>query len=186
MAFLCNAQHTPQLQDSGTVALYKTVEQPLLGVFLGFLYWMHAAWLRDFVQRYETFILVFGMMSIGLVFMQSGMDSPFVLSIGFSLLYLGFGSILLWFILARSAWRPRLCNFLAPIGRIGPYSYSIYLWHFPFSLWFGISAGTSGSLLSFTLRTLAYLAASFAAGIGSTIFLEAKFLKLRERFFPTP
>lgn len=101
------------------------------------------------------------------------LGSPVVETIGFTLLYTGFGSLLVWSVDRRSS-RNGVARALAWTGR---YSYSIYLWHLPLRV--TVFSGPP-TLVSFFL----FLAASIAFGAAMSRLIEIPFLQLRDRLFP--
>jgi len=101
------------------------------------------------------------------------LESPFMETIGFTLLYLGFGCLLVWAV-DRPPSRGLGARALAWTGR---YSYSIYLWHLPL-----VVAVFTGPANLFTF--LLYLAVSIAFGALMSRLIEVPLLKLRERLFP--
>lgn len=101
------------------------------------------------------------------------LQSPVIETVGFTLLYVGYGSILVWSVDRRPS-RNVIARALAWIGR---YSYSIYLWHLPLRV--SVFKG-SPTFVSFCL----FLAVSIAFGAAMSRLIEIPVLKLRERWFP--
>src|SRR5205814_1907553 len=59
-------------------------------------------------------------------------ETPWMYTYGFTVLYLGFGAILIGMLSAPMELMPRVLQvFLRPFAFIGGFSYSIYLWHIP-------------------------------------------------------
>jgi peptidoglycan/LPS O-acetylase OafA/YrhL len=112
------------------------------------------------------------------------------LTIGLTFVYLGYAAILVVFTHARpgkwSEWRlTRL------IAYIGTHSYSIYLWHrdtswgaYELALSFGRRLGLPTEL-TWTLHTLAYIAASILGGVILGRLIETPVQHVRERLFPS-
>jgi len=101
------------------------------------------------------------------------LESPFMETIGFTLLYLGFGCLLMWAV-DRPPSRGPGARALAWTGR---YSYSIYLWHLPL-----VVAVFTGPANLFTF--LLYLAVSIMFGAAMSRLIEFPLLKVRDRWFP--
>jgi len=96
--------------------------------------------------------------------------SPFAATWMLLLRSLGFGCILVWGI--NSSWLGKL----KPVAKIGFYSYSIYLWHWPVATFF---ESVDPSLFWFVL----YVAVSCAVGIAMAKLIEVPMLKVRDRYF---
>lgn len=101
------------------------------------------------------------------------LESPVMETIGFTLLYTGYGSLLVWSV-DRKPSRNVVARALAWTGR---YSYSIYLWHLPLRV--SVFKG-SPSFISLCL----FVAASILFGAAMSRLIEIPLLKLRERLFP--
>jgi peptidoglycan/LPS O-acetylase OafA/YrhL len=75
---------------------------------------------------------------------------------------------------------------LAPVARVGGYSYSIYLWHLPvlgyFMTWV---EDTLGMRLPWWPRTLIGVTACIVFGIGISQLVEYRVLRFRDRVFPS-
>ena len=106
-------------------------------------------------------------------------QAAFLYIFGLTLLYAGYGGILL-FTLTSVSGEGRLVRWL---GGIGQSSYSVYLWHLPIA-WFGFSVMQNRWHWSPTLVFWTYVAASLGIGIGMAHAIEYPVLRLRERLFP--
>jgi peptidoglycan/LPS O-acetylase OafA/YrhL len=107
--------------------------------------------------------------------------SPFIRTIGFTLLYLGFGTMLMISIYKdprRKNSRPG--KLARGIAWVGLYSYTVYLWHFPLILVFLSVAERYPTINPFLVHLL-YIPASILAGVLSAKLVEIPVLKLRER-----
>jgi peptidoglycan/LPS O-acetylase OafA/YrhL len=106
-----------------------------------------------------------------LAFLQ--LSSPLMHTVGFTVLYLGFGALLL--VTLDRVPGARATKLLKPVAEIGLNSYSIYLWHMPIAL-----------MLAHTRALFVpYIAASIVLGILSARLIEVPALRLRDRLFPS-
>ncbi len=105
-------------------------------------------------------------------FVLANSDS-FMNTIGVTMLYVGFGCLLVWAVDRQPSRNPG-ARALAWTGR---FSYSIYLWHF--ALKDALFSGPP-DLASFLL----FLAVSIAFGAAMSRLVEIPALRLRDRFFP--
>ncbi len=118
-------------------------------------------------------------------------ESPFIQSFGFTLVYLGFGGLLM---LCLTAPEPRETsspvNFAwqkisGALAFVGVYSYSIYLWHVPVQI---VGTNTLNALspvpLSPALLTWIYVAVSIPFGILMARLVEFPVLRFRDKLFP--
>jgi peptidoglycan/LPS O-acetylase OafA/YrhL len=115
---------------------------------------------------------------------------PFMLTAGLTLLYLGFGSILMLCLYVQGIMPPGIAKPLEQVGRalayIGMYSYSIYLWHLAVKR---LMVSSMPGILQVQPDTLpgciGYLIASLTIGIFMSQLIEYPILRLRDRVFPT-
>jgi peptidoglycan/LPS O-acetylase OafA/YrhL len=101
--------------------------------------------------------------------------TPVMHTVGFSLVFFGWGFLLARTVDAR-ANRNLSMLVVRPLAAIGYFSYSIYLWHGWIARLFPHS-----TLLSFGLC----LAASLVLGIAMAKLVEYPILRMRDRVFPT-
>jgi peptidoglycan/LPS O-acetylase OafA/YrhL len=123
--------------------------------------------------------------------------SPFTLrrTIGYTGVYLGYALVLIAFThtLPGNDWLDRWKNSRSArwVAAVGTHSYSIYIWHRDTSWWAyekTLALGRALHLpteLTWTLHTLAYIAASIVGGAILGRLIETPALRLRERLFPS-
>jgi peptidoglycan/LPS O-acetylase OafA/YrhL len=125
-------------------------------------------------------------------------DSALVCTIGYTLLAVGSAGLVLvawWASQATEAAgagegscaaRKRLPT--RALARVGAYSYSIYLWHMPFTMPIVMSVerriGLWDSPLHYGMTMVIYIAASIALGALMYHTIELRSLALRDRWFP--
>ncbi len=152
----------------------------LCGVLLAYWYHFHWAALLAFCTRWRTPLVA----AVPLLIIPCTLywpDHRFVHTIGFTLLTLGFSSLVLT-VLGRSRPAPRnpLWQLLS---HLGIYSYSIYLWHYPVIGWLRLycpSVLTSGWPGALWLGAL-----SVIPGVLMAKLVEYPLLRLRDVWFPT-
>ena len=163
------------------------IDSLFFGVLLGYLYHFRPH-LLERVGRHRLALIFVGLLMIAPMMVLEMETTRFVVTVGLTLLYLGYGCILLAALYAP----PRV--FRGALARaaalVGSFSYSIYLWHVEAS-W--RSAGILGSLATFShlsggtrwvVATIVYVLVAFSAGVVLGRLVERPALALRERLFP--
>ncbi len=148
------------------------------GLFLGVAlsWWQHfrGEELAVLVQRWRWWLAVLASaLALPPFFLQLE-TTRWLSSAGFTMLAF---SAALWLLLAiHAAWRRGM------LARIGFYSYSIYLWHYPIST---IGMENLPPIGPAWLRALVYTVLCLGAGIVAARIVEMPFLRLRDRLFPS-
>jgi peptidoglycan/LPS O-acetylase OafA/YrhL len=145
-------------------------------------YWaqFHGGTFWEFVRpRYLLFIFVgIFLISPGFLLTQ---ETAWMYTYGFTMLYLGFGAILVGMLSAPVELLPRALQLvLRALAFIGGFSYSIYLWHIP---WL-ILLGTGGVLRIPYWGVAVFILGSIAVGVMTSKLVEIPMIRLRDRFFP--
>jgi peptidoglycan/LPS O-acetylase OafA/YrhL len=160
----------------------------LFGVVLSYYnHFNHTAFVA-FVARKSWTILSLSCALIAPCFFYNHL-SFFTLTVGFTLLYLGFGGLLVVSLYGELNLPGFIDRLWKPIERIlayiGYYSYSIYLWHVIIATW-GIlfARRLLNQTLDYRLEFVLYSVASIAAGILMAWLVEQPVLRLRNRYFP--
>jgi len=172
---------------TGPLTLRLTIERILFfGVFLGYLYHFHVGW-EQWIRRYWVGLLAVALILVSVASVR--LDSRFMLTAGFSILYVGFGLMLLLTLSLRNVLpvsiRPLMGWLGNCSGQIGKYSYSTYLWHVPLRTYLVI-ASTSLFHRHPAPRTIdvLYVPSSLALGIAISLLVEYPVLRVRDRWFP--
>jgi peptidoglycan/LPS O-acetylase OafA/YrhL len=162
------------------------------GVLLAYVYHYHPEAIAR-AARYRLPLIFGGMMLVLPQFVLVLEEKRFVWTFGYTLLYLGYGSILIG-IMSSMQTDSKLNSFFrsAParfIAWIGTYSYSIYLWHlfvvFQLNdLWSGPALASFSPLKKWLLVTALLLVGSVAIGVLLGKLVEIPALALRDRLFP--
>lgn len=134
------------------------------------------SWVKHFSRGISTKrAYLFGIAAAALLApVLIGLPPMAAATFGYLLMPLSFCCILIWGL--NSSWLGKL----KPVSRIGFYSYSIYLWHWPIAL---IFAGIfkPPTFLSFW----SYCATAVLVGIAAAKFIEVPMLRVRDRVFPS-
>ncbi|MGY3564838.1 peptidoglycan/LPS O-acetylase OafA/YrhL [Sinomonas sp. RB5] len=104
-------------------------------------------------------------------------------TLGFTVTMLG--SVCFLLLLYRASWVPRLATVLRPIGSLGVYSYSLYIWHIAAARLAGIVLGKLGIGLAPIAQTAMSYAAAICVAFVVTRLVEWPSLRVRNRFFPS-
>ena len=111
-------------------------------------------------------------------------DDPVVYTLGFTLLYIGFGTMI-----PLALYKPTNQK-VSPPGRglrgvayMGVYSYTLYLWHVPLAQVFAWLSSRWGGVNQYLLHAI-YFATCIAVGVLTSKLLERPVLRIRERLFP--
>jgi peptidoglycan/LPS O-acetylase OafA/YrhL len=169
-------------------ATNSRIDALFFGVLLGYIFHFYPVELATFVRRHRIGVGIFSFATLSIVLFMPRETSAFVI-FGYTSMYLGFGALLLLTLFGGL----KSLNFGEPARAIGgsmaflgTYSYSIYLWHVPVSMWtLAIARRAFHVSLSPWPAFAVYLLASCALGIFMARLVEFPALHLRERWFPS-
>lgn len=158
----------------------------LFGVLLSYWHHYHPERLAAVAVRWHRWLAAGGI-ALVLPSVWIPLEHPFMHTVGLTLLYVGFGMILLAVLYWPSSGASRLDPLWAAVARVGVYSYSIYLWHIPMREGVLITARmvTGGDALSYSEGLVIYVVGSVLLGIGMARLVEMRALKWRDRLFPS-
>lgn len=150
------------------------------GVLLSYIYHAYPQALGAWIARHRRGVAIGSLLCV-LPPLVWKTHQPLIHTVGFTLLYVGFGGILL---LALDRERRGLPTSRAGdwLAKMGGYSYSIYLWHVPLLIWGGLTVGRS---LPFGVWLAVYLVGSLVVGVAMARVIELPTLALRDRLFPS-
>lgn len=171
---------------------HMRIDSLFFGVALSYFYHFHPARVIGTLQKRGTRLILEAATALflGCCFGFT-VESRFMQSFGLTLVYLGFGGLLMLCLTAPEpretfspmsvAWQ-KLSEALAFVGM---YSYSIYLWHFAVLIYgTNILKALSSVPLSPAVLTWIYVAVSIPFGIVMARLIEFPVLRLRDKLFP--
>ena len=164
------------------------IDSLLMGVLISYFYYFHLDYLRQVFWRNKLILLVIFILGLVWTPFIDPVPSFFVQTIGFTLLYLSFGILLLFFLL-KSTINELLDGVFSAfavdiVSKIGFCSYSIYIIHIlVISICESISINykfmTNDYVFFVSSATLSVL-----IGMLMTYKIEDYFLSIRNKYFP--
>jgi peptidoglycan/LPS O-acetylase OafA/YrhL len=173
-------------------ATHLRIDALFFGVMLGYLHHFHPHRLA-FAGKHRGLMLTAGLVLVlpypALVVADQG--NLIVGSIGFTMLFVGYGLVLLAAVAGtreRSEARPYRAA-ARVLARIGFFSYPIYLWHIdaaPLAEWFDTRAlGALPAEVHWLLGFVIFAVVAIVVGTVFALVLERPALAVRDRFFPS-
>jgi peptidoglycan/LPS O-acetylase OafA/YrhL len=178
----------PDLYVKNFTMTHLRIDSFLGGVFIAYLFYFRNNYLKNMFQQYKYLLLFMAGLSLVWTPFIDPVPSFFVKTFGFTLLYISFSIILLYFILDSNINQFLDNVFSSPIvnivSKVGYCSYSIYIIHsFVNNSFHGIFAQYDlyiNHYLYFIITSLI----SITFGIFMTYIMEAYFLKIRDKYYP--
>lgn len=162
------------------------IDSLLFGVFLAYHYHLFPRALSESVRKFRLPLTITMLTAWVLPSVFSLEESWVAYTVGFTVLYLGFGALLLLALFNHARPRPSLLRYSAPLlVPIGRASYSIYLWHMPI-YWMSrkLLLSPDSTTAEFMMHLLSYQLGSVIAGCVMFRLVELPSLRLRQRWFP--
>ena len=183
------------LVNSGPISLehnyfptHLRADALFFGVLLADLFYYDKEKLFKFFQKYFIVLMLIAVVCLLPIFLFPR-KHIFMASFGISLLYLGFGILLIAFVSrAKLSQSPFIIQKLSSaVAWIGIYSYSIYLWHmFVASFLMSFITNTiAGNAMPAIISFILYLVISVVTGVIFAKLIEIPALKLRDKIFPS-
>jgi peptidoglycan/LPS O-acetylase OafA/YrhL len=157
------------------------IDSLFFGAFLSYWANFHAEAFWGFVRpRFHLFLMA-GAFLISPLFLFSQYDS-WMYTYGFTVLYAGFGALMLGVLNLRMELWPKTLQILPrALGYIGGFSYSIYLWHIPWLMFLNKIRVLRIPYFGLT----AFILGSIAIGIVTSKLVEIPAIHLRDRLYPS-
>ncbi|HEY2588148.1 MAG TPA: acyltransferase [Tepidisphaeraceae bacterium] len=170
---------------------HMRIDGLFFGVLLAYVYHFHPRRLAGFARHPWALIFAGLILILPMAIVDQG-DRPFVWTIGLTMLYLGYGCILVAFVHAQPGrgllGKAIASRVAAVVAGIGVFSYSIYLWQMePAGLlrfWLDRHPPLHHLSLCWLVTTLTYIAGSIVLGVVLSKVIEMPVLALRDRNFP--
>jgi peptidoglycan/LPS O-acetylase OafA/YrhL len=169
---------------------HDRIDALFFGVFLGYLYHFRPEVIRKLLTPVSNRVFI-GVVSAILLSVSyfSARESYFMLSVGLSAIYLGFGGVLLLALEVRGLLAGRIAKILETLGTgaayLGRHSYSVYLWHTPVLQLIAVifRKVIHVAVPAFAMSVFEIIACC-VVGIFFAHIIEFPVLKFRDRFFP--
>ena len=156
------------------------IDSLFFGVLLSYFANFHEEKFWGFMRPRAPQLLLIGTFLILPLFLISQYDS-WMYTYGFTVLYLGFGAILIGLLsIPVHTWPKSTLVMPRALAYVGRYSYSIYLWHIPWLIFLLGGGVIRRPYIGFAV----YFIGSLALGIGMSILVEIPSIRLRNRLFP--
>jgi peptidoglycan/LPS O-acetylase OafA/YrhL len=163
-------------------ATHLRFDSLMFGVMLSYFNRFHRAALAQWVISNRWLLVAAVCAAFVVAFV--GNRGWFVMTAGFTIISIGFGSLLLLTLHTREIQSLFGKSLLSMAAFIGSHSYSIYLWHRlaqSGAVWFSRNILTANWLLDVAL----YFSFAITIGIFTASIVEIPVLRLRDRLFPS-
>jgi len=177
VARIINASLAPFTIQGHFIPTHLRLDSLLFGVLLSYWYHYHTEALLERVGRNRFWLLACASAAL-LPFAWLSPHQWVTHTVGYTMIYLGCGTLLLLAVTGQTLTSP----WLAPVRNIGVYSYSIYLYHLPLATLLTALGERYPGTTSWLV--IPYLAGSILIGVGMAKLVEFPILRLRERWLP--
>jgi peptidoglycan/LPS O-acetylase OafA/YrhL len=191
LRFIFNGHHAFHMFPDQT-ATHLRIDSLFFGVLLAYGYHLRPDLMRR-LARHRLALLIVGLLLISPMALHDLSERPYIWTIGFTMLYVGYGLILIAFVYTNPgeglAGKLILSGPSRTVAWIGLFSYSIYLWQFdlavnPVEAWVLPHLPHHPATLFWALGSAIYLLVAVVTGVILSKLVEMPVLALRERLFP--
>jgi peptidoglycan/LPS O-acetylase OafA/YrhL len=152
------------------------------GVMLAYPYHFHHDRFVGAMRPWRVPLLVGGLVLLAPAFVLPLERNPILYTLGFSVLYVGSGMLLV----ASLLFDVRQSRLLRGAASMGRHSYSIYLWHMPvIAFVMPLLDRLAGGTIPYALGAPLYLGLSVAIGVAMARLIEVPALRGRDQRFPS-
>lgn len=163
-------------------ATHLRLDSLFFGVAISYGYHFHRSAFIESLYPWRRWLIVGGLLLLTPPFVFQLETTPFIFTVGLTVLYLGSGMLLVGTFLSDV---PRSRPVIV-MATLGAYSYSIYLWHLFVREWAGpVVDVTWGTSPGFAIRTTVYVIGSLVFGMVMAKIVEVPALQVRDRWFPS-
>ncbi|MET0466754.1 MAG: acyltransferase [Chitinophagaceae bacterium] len=178
----------PGNTGGNTRMTHLRIDSLLAGVLIAYWYYFKRPEITTLFRRFRTIFLMVAVAGMAWTPFVDMYSSFFAKTIGFTLLYVSCGIILLSFLLSENTNR-RLNSLLTPslvnaVSRIGYCSYAIYLVHLLIIMILRFFLASTGQSMPLLVQFLLVFGASILTGFLVTNTIERFCLSVRDRYFP--
>jgi peptidoglycan/LPS O-acetylase OafA/YrhL len=167
-------------QEGSVFPTHLRIDALFYGVLISYWYHYNRASLDRFMVGRAPLLAAVGAALLLPAFFFDQAHTPFMYTLGFNMLYLGSGFLLM----SALTWRSSKAPFIKALSAIGADSYSIYLWH-PIVNCLALYILCDASPLMWTCYLIAYLGGSVVFGMFMARIVEKPALMLRDRLVPS-
>jgi len=175
------------LYSPNFTATHLRIDSLFFGVLISYFYNFNKPALKAFYERNKKLLPAFIVLPV--IFAFSPSENFLTKTIGFTILYVSFGALLILMLFSRRFAQTLKKVFREPVYKaiavIGFYSYSIYLFHFYLPKFLLGETYLHNNFSAWTLASfLVYFSGSIILGVVGSYLIEKPFLKLRDWYFP--
>lgn len=179
--YLSGAPRTMDERFAGTCYTHLRIDSLFFGVFLAYFAKFRSSSFLTWVKGHSILLLATGLVLIAPSLKYEETDA-FMFVPGFTLMYMGFGCLLLFML--YHDWKPAgrfIAKFFDLLAYVGQNSYSVYLWHFPVMYIIGLFLPSTGN--AYYALIAVQNVAGLIVGLVMAKLIEMPVLTLRDKFF---